>query len=167
MNSINDVDRYLWGKVIKSDLFKNIYFLLGLEFEDTILSFLIYPKYLIISSINSFIYIYRQNKISIFHTFNKSNVSIDSYLITKFILNNVHITLDNYMYNTFLIQVKMNYLRNLHNSVNIQKSIFVLTISLMNKYFNGFKISIGYYQPLENSIRPHNYYNYVLLCMLK
>ena len=170
INYPGDINGYLWGKVMKSELFNNIYFPSGLEFEDTIQSFLIYPKCSIINSINSCVYIYRQNMNSISHTFNKNNISIDSYLVTKVILNNLnnkHIKINNYLYNAFLFQIKMNCLRNLHVNIKIQKSIFVLTIYLMDKYFKNFNTNIKHYRQLENIMKCHNYYNYILFCILK
>lgn len=170
LKSSDDVNGFLWGKVFKSSLFNFVRFPSGYEFEDTILAFLIYPKCHIISSIDYVVYLYRDNPSSISNNFYKNNVSVDSFLITDLILKllpRYTINIDQYIYNTFLAQVKMNCLRNIYDKMSVQKSIFVLTCDIYNRCFSSFHTNIRYYKPLEESLLRKNYNNYILFCIMK
>lgn len=166
----NNVDHDVWGKVFKSSLFKKVRFPIGYEFEDIMLSFLVYPRCNKISSISSRVYLYRYNPSSISRNFQFTHISIDMFLILSLMIRSLYkynIPLDQYIYNTFLNQVKVTCMKNVYISTKIQKSIFVLICYLYRKYFKNFSTNINYYIPLENSLKNENYNDYILFCIMK
>lgn len=170
LNSINDINGYIGGKVFKNSLFSKIRFPRGYEFEDTILAFWIYPRCYRISSINATVYFYRYNPKSISHNIRHDNICIDSFLITVYILKRLSyygIHINQYIYNTFLVQVKMNCLRNIYIKNSIQKSIFVLSCKLYDKYFRNYSTNMSRFKFLEFSLKNKNYNNYILSCIMK
>lgn len=75
---IQDLKGYPWAKVIKSSLFKNLIFPEKYWFEDTIMSFLVYPRIDKAIIINDIVYEYRKNILGITHIAKNNRKSIDS-----------------------------------------------------------------------------------------
>ena len=167
--SLGDLYGFPWGKVFRSMLFKNIQFPENYWFEDTILSFLIYPK-THISTVNNYVYYYRQNKKGITFTSRGNKKNIDSLWITRRILYDLkvlNIQIDENIYESFLHQVYVNYSRiNSIHSKKINFYVFNLTVYLLNKFFKGMVTNNVKYKDLEKSLITNNYKLYSLYCSL-
>lgn len=68
-----------------------------------------------------------------------------------------------YLYDITLSQIVTNYQRTKFLKVNIQKSIFVLSCELIEKYFSGYKATNDRLKDLEASIRARNFKLYKLV----
>lgn len=136
---------YAWMKVFHKRLFTNIIFPVGLWFEDTIIVFLIYSQAEKSAQINQFVYGYRNNPNSITHTSSKHKKSIDTFLVTKMMLNMIdkhHISINNQLYNRFLDQIFVNSARLLRFPYLNQKKIFFQTLDCLSETFKKNSIEL-------------------------
>lgn len=72
---------YPWGKIIKRELFENVYFPDGLWYEDTIITYLIYPKAKKIKTISNNVYERRMSDTSITRNAKKDLKRVDNFWI--------------------------------------------------------------------------------------
>ncbi len=127
-------------KVFKASLFEKIRFPNGYWFEDTIISFLIYPSCKKAYAIKDMIYNYRMNPDSISNNSQKNLKSIDTYWVTETLLKDHHnagLCFNDSFFNFFLNQITINQKRLARLDEKIQESVFVLTCELMEKYFSS------------------------------
>lgn len=170
LKTSNCIDGGPVAKIFKSSLFKDVYFPEGYTFEDMMLFFLIYPQCEKISSINSKIYFVRNNNSSVSHRFKFNDMSVDSFLLLNLMIRSLrkyNISINSYIYNTFLDQVKATCGRNIYINTKIQKSIFVLICHMYNKYFKGCSTNIKSNIPLEKILENKDYMGYILFCIIK
>lgn len=77
---------FAWGKVFKNELFSNICFPEGYWFEDTVDSFLIYPKSNCTWGLSDLVYEYRVNNAGIMSKTQNNPKSLDSFWITRLLI---------------------------------------------------------------------------------
>lgn len=136
---------YAWMKVFHRRLFANIVFPLNLWFEDTIIVFLVYPQAKKCAQINQFVYGYRNNPTSITHVSSKYQKSMDTFLITKMMLNMInkyHICITNDLYNRFLDQVFINSARLWRFPYLAQKKVFFQTRDYLYNVFQRQSVKV-------------------------
>ena len=154
------------NKVYKSEIWRKNFFLPGYEFEDTVLKFMIYPFYNNKEKIENITYYYYKNNLGITQKSLFDNISIDSFLITKYY---VEYLIEKNMIdkikllNLFLEQIVVNYKRCRYLEEEIQKCIFILTCDLLEKYWKEINID----DELFNSLKSQNYYKYKVNCMIR
>lgn len=84
---LGNLEGFVWGKVYKSELFKNLSFPEGYWFEDTMLSFLIYSKEKEAFVFSGIVYGYRQeNESSLTNSFQGKPRSLESVYITALLI---------------------------------------------------------------------------------
>lgn len=123
---IQDLKGYPWAKVIKSSLFQDLIFPEGYWFEDTIMSFLVYPRVKKAKIINNIIYEYRKNIFGISHTAKKNKKSIDSTWITELMIDSLDkfdIDISKELYEFIIKQCLMNYQRVIFLNNKIRKYV--------------------------------------------
>ncbi|NLM68161.1 MAG: glycosyltransferase family 2 protein [Enterococcus sp.] len=161
---------YPWGKVYKSELFQNLCFPEGYWFEDTIMQYTVYPKSKKITIIPDLVYNYRYNLNGITVTSKKNNKSIDSFWVTKQILNELELDKIEMDQTTFIItlqQFVMNFRRTKQLSIEIQKSLFIQTCELVDIYFlQSFKLEDQMLTDLFEALKERNFKEYYLICSL-
>lgn len=125
---IQDLKGYPWAKVIKSSLFQNLIFPEEYWFEDTIMSFLVYPRVKKVKIINNIIYEYRKNIFGISYTAIKNKKSIDSTWITELMIDNLKkfdIDMSKELYEFIIRQCLMNYQRVFFLNNKIRKYVWL------------------------------------------
>lgn len=127
-----------WAKVYKRDLFETICFPEGYWYEDSILSFLIYPKARKVYTAPGMVYVYRINPAGIVKTSHGKPKSVDTYYITEALLSQRAqrgLSPNEAFFRSFLLQVRLNQHRVADLPENIQESVFVLTCDLFRQAF--------------------------------
>lgn len=128
-----------WAKIFKAECFERIVFPEGFWFEDSILSFLIYPVKNRVSVVDHFAYIYRINPKGISVTSKGRVKSVDSYWITEKLMKSreeLNIPVDDAFLKKFERQLVLNQKRIEKLPEYIQESVFVLSSELLRKYFS-------------------------------
>lgn len=167
VNAVKELKGYPCGKVFKSELFKNIQFPEDFWFEDSIGAFLIYPQALNSYIIPEIVYIYRNNPKSISHTAPLKKKCIDTYWVTELLLKErqaLNIVNSEIVFENFLKQVILNYKRTKKMPIEIQKSIFICTKDLLNKYFT--QCSAKPFNALVSSLKNADFGTYKCFCEL-
>lgn len=164
---------YPWGKVYKSEIFKDISFPLDYWFEDTICDMIIHPRAKKWICLPVTVYCYYINPNGISKNFGKYNKTIDTYYITESLLEDKKLLgqeFDIDALKIFLKQVVMNFKRiSLLKNEKINKYIFLAHSNLEYMYFDGNnsfnkeKLNRSY-KNLYVSLFSQNYFTYYLLC---
>lgn len=161
---------YPWGKAYKSELFQNLCFPEGYWFEDTIMQYIVYQKSKKITIIPDLVYNYRYNLNGITVTSKKNNKSIDSFWVTKQILNELElhrIEVDRTIFIITLQQFVMNFRRTKQLSIEIQKSLFIQTCELSDMYFlEPSKLKDQMLADLFMALKERDFKKYYLICSL-
>lgn len=154
VNALGNLLGYPCGKVFKSVLWGMMQFPEGYWFEDSIGSFLIYPKAKSSYLIPQMCYIYRQNENSITHTFSGKPKSVDTYWITELLVkehDELGLKRDNAYYEKIFRQIALNAKRVLGMSEKVREAVFVLTHALLCERFSEMK-EIKKYKLLQQAI---------------
>ena len=163
-----EVPGFTCMKIIRSELLADFCFSKGFLFEDTVLSKLVYPKCNCVYTVPDIVYGYRVRKGSISHSYNKKSACIDTFWITKFCLEESvkrGYSLDMYMYKEYLKQCYVNYLRTRYLSEELQESLFVLTVEMLNEYWQDTYIkSPNKFKMLDQALKRKSFkaYRYIL-----
>lgn len=161
---------YPWGKVIRSDLFKYIHFPEKYWFEDTIMSFIIYPKAKKIVTVSDMVYRYRVNFSGITQSSKGKLKMIDTLGITRLVMSEggaIGILTDNRLLNTFLLQVKINAQRILSlKRDDIDRKVFIIHRMLLMHYFNDLKTKNKYQSYLQEALLNNDFKGYQLYMAL-
>lgn len=165
---MNDLFGFAWGKVFKSELFKNIQFPEKYWFEDTVCSAVLYPMCKRISIISDLVYKYRKNTSGISHSFQKNPKVLDTLYVYEQLLEDreklcLGMTPEDYY--LFLKQIILNGKRiSTLQKAEINKSVFILSVDLRNRYFKDFHIENGIYKKLEDALINGDYLKYTVCC---
>lgn len=161
---------FAWGKVFKSTLFKCIQFPEEYWFEDTINAFLLFPICSKVSTISSLVYCYRKNPQGITSQSRKRVKSIDSYWIVEQMLSDMNLLKMNKtqsIYEQTLHQIKLTYSRTFFLDSKISKAIFILTVDLLHREFNGYHSLKHEWKTYENALTKYDYGIYKLYGLLR
>ncbi len=157
---------FAWNKLIRSELLEQIKFNEGYLFEDTIGIYIIYPQAKRIGLVDTVTYGYRKNSTGIMHSIAYNEKAIDTYWIMEQLLSdieNMHLTIDrSYLYQITLEQIVTNYNRLWFLEEKLQRELFVLTCSLVHRYFPEERTKVKGWNDLEQSLRNNNYLLYKL-----
>lgn len=154
LNELGKIPGFPWGKVFRSSLWENIRFPEGYWFEDSVNSFLVYPKSRSSYLIPQMCYIYRQNENSITHTFSGKPKSVDTYWITELLVkehDELGLKRDNAYYEKIFRQIALNAKRVSGMSEKVREAVFVLTHALLSEQFSEMK-EIKKYKLLQQAI---------------
>ena len=155
-----------WGKVIRSDIFKNIQFPNEFEYEDSIFEYYIIPLAKRKYNISDVIYGYRINNNSITRTSIRTSTCIDTYYLSIYLWNlyaqKFGITRE---FNIQILdQIALNYKRTKFFGRKILESGLIFQKETYVKIFNERKELNGKYSKLDEAIRNQDYGKYKLLC---
>ncbi|BBA83578.1 glycosyltransferase, group 2 family protein (plasmid) [Lactiplantibacillus plantarum] len=157
-----------WGKIIKSSLFSEIQFPVGLWYEDTIISYLIYSLSKKNTTISDVVYVYRYNPLGI-TVLSKNNIKcIDTLWITELMLEEIHILKlkgSDRIVNLFFNQVILNFRRTQNMNNEVKKAIFVRTRLLLQKYFLNSSFDKKF-DVLNDALLENNFKLYYIICAL-
>lgn len=127
-----------WGKVYRAELFEDLCYPEGYWYEDSIITFLVFPKLTNVYVIPHICYGYRINEAGIVRSSHGKPKSVETYWITELMMQrykdlNYPVT-DSY-FRSILHQFHLNQHRVSDLSVEIQESVFVLSCALLEQYF--------------------------------
>lgn len=129
---------HAWGKLYKAEIFKNLCFPEGFWYEDSLLSFLIYPVVKNVYRCPKVCYGYRINESGIVKSSVGKPRAAETWWITE-VLTREHseagLPFDERFYNYLLLQARLNHLRVENLSPEVQEAIFVLTCTLLDQHF--------------------------------
>lgn len=164
------VPGFPWGKIFKSNLFKNIQFPLEFLFEDTLMNLIVFPQCTSIASVDKLTNGYRINQQGITLSIKSNPKNIDSFWVTEQLLKD-RATLqindkDSIFCSILLSQIKVNFQRiSRINNPEVDKSIFVLSRKLLYDNIKTFD-TLNIESPLKKSFIQNNYNKYRLACLL-
>lgn len=169
VDDVSKLKGYPWGKVFRSSLFENITFPEGWDYEDSIMTYLIYPTCKKVMHTTQAIYGYRDNPSSVsFHTIAKPKVLDTIYISLK--MWNMHFEEygPSFSFNkSALGQITLNHrrLQNLSKEhEDVQKDAFaVLKKAYMSMFPEPSKELIGKMKSLDKAIRKNNYGRYRII----
>ena len=155
-----------WGCVIRAEIFRNLKFPDGFEYEDSIMSYCVFPTAGKKCCISHMVYAYRHNKNSISHTASETPGCIDTYYVSlalwKWYVNRFEITESFQL--LVLRQIAINYNRTAHWGTEVLESGYRLERAEYMKMFPDARDLKGEYQALDRAIRKNNWGQVSLLC---
>lgn len=155
-----------WGKLYKHTVLEHFKFPEGYWFEDTPISFILAAIPYRCAAIKDIVYGYRLNPEGITAKAVYSRKSVDSYWITEECLNEFSefgLQYDQRAYEYLLRQSVMNWRRTHKQVKKVREAIFVLTVDLMNRYFNAFQTEVQDMKKIEYAIRNREFRKYEFL----
>lgn len=165
-NSSDILSGYPWGKLYKYSVMKYFIFPEGYWFEDTPISFILAAMPYKFSTTACVAYGYRLNPKGITQSSITSRKSIDSYWITEKCLEEFPqfgLFYDQRAYEYVLRQSIMTWGRTRKQPIKIQKAIFILTNSLLKKYFDDFRTQNKKMKAVETAIKNKQFVRYEIL----
>lgn len=156
-----------WLKVIKAELLANLEFPEGYLYEDTMISYLLYPRAKIISTIPDYVYGYRVHENSITQQHLKKPNRVDSYWVMELMHENMKelgIEIDYAMYKLTMEHIVRTYRRSILLDDVIKKAIFVLTKEFLNINYLFYLETKDKYCGLAQDINKCDYGKYCVRC---
>lgn len=147
------------GKVYRSSLWANLQFPEGFWFEDTVLSFLLFPRVENAWLIPGSVYVYRQNTAGSTATARAKPKSLDACWITETLLEaRQTLGLDNdaRFQRKFFGQILLNAQRIAGLPEDVRKNAFILTCQLYERHFSGV-VADSRYRDLKTALLTRDY----------
>lgn len=168
-----DCEGYVWGKLIKRELFNNLVFTYGFWYQDSVIRQVILPLAdklgLVAAGIENSVVLYRQNPKGITKTSRSRNKSLDSLYITMQLFEDrkkygLEITPDYYDY--ILSMAVLSYSRTRLQSNEVKRAIFTVYADFLDKNFRSWKTKNRKLACLEKALREGDYGSYLAYCRL-
>lgn len=157
-----------WGKVYKTECFESVVFPEGFWFEDSVLSFLVYPRKKNVCVIEHMVYIYRDNATGIVATYRGKPKSIETFWVTELLMEtrqNLNFVNDVDFFEMCTRQLILNYKRLSSMPVLIQESAFVLSCEIMTRYFEVEVMAKSKSALIRNALMNRDWGIYKMRCM--
>lgn len=168
-----DCEGYVWGKLIKRELFNNLVFTYGFWYQDSVIRQVILPLAdklgLIAAGIENSVVLYRQNPKGITKTSRSRNKSLDSLYITMQLFEDrkkygLELSPDYYDY--ILSMAVQTYSRTRQQSDEVKRAIFTVYADFLDKNFRGWETKNRKLACLEKALREGDYGKYLAYCQL-
>lgn len=162
---------FAWGKIYHSSLFVDIQYPEKYLFEDTLISMILFQKCHRVDTISDVVYRYRVNNQGITATVVAKPKSLDSFWITKRLLEDRKILGIEEKPSVFAVillrQIYINFSRiyTLGNK-EVDKAVFVLSSKMLEEQFDKRPSGLGKYEDLYQALISHNYSAYRWFCLL-
>lgn len=162
----------VWAKLYKASLFRKTKFPEGYWFEDTINVMILFREVERVATISNVIYGYRKNCESIMSSFKKNYKTIDTYWVTRRLLEDakrLNLPMDEKFYEIMMIQLIVNGKRlNSLGDMTLLAAYLVASKGLMRKYFgNRYQSKNGNGQLMESILNQCDYKKMRLAIMFK
>lgn len=134
----HDLHGHAWGKVYKAQIFEKLGFPEGFWYEDSLLSYLIFPAVKNAYICPEICYGYRVNEEGIVRSSHGKPKAVDTYWITEQLLEEhvrAGLPCDAAFFEYMLLQIRLNQHRVADLEETIQESVFVLTCELLERHF--------------------------------
>lgn len=129
---------HAWGKLYRGSIFRQLCFPEGFWYEDSLLSYLIFPNVREAWVVGHMVYGYRVNESGIVRSSHGKPKSIDTYWITEELMAEhaqAGLPADAAYFRYILLQIRLNQHRVADLPERIQESVFVLTCDLFCSTF--------------------------------
>ena len=128
---------YPWMKVFKSELFRTIQFPEGCLYEDSIISFLVYPLSGKCGTIEDIVYYYRRHRAGFSFASRGSRKSIETFYIAEMMYDSMELkNIDPFLlYDLFLSHVLLSGGRMASCEKRLREAVFVGFCHLHDKYY--------------------------------
>ena len=137
------------GKVYKRELWQHISFPEGFWYEDTVLSFLLFPQITEAWLIPETVYVYRKNINGATFTGRHNVKCLDTYWITEELMAErvkLKLPADERYQQRFFRQILLNSQRIDNLPEQNKRDVFLLTCDLYNRFFSNAKVCVRYRQ---------------------
>lgn len=129
---------HAWGKVYRAGLFESLRFPEGYWYEDSLLSYLIFPRLRRTGVSSEVVYGYRINPSGIVKASQGKPRAVDTFYITETLIaahDRAGLPVDDAYLRYLLLQFRLNQFRLADLPGEIQESVFVLTCGLYERIF--------------------------------
>ena len=157
-----------WGKVYRGALFEHLCFPEGYWYEDSLLSYLIFPNAKNVWVTGHMAYGYRINQAGIVKSSHGKPKSVDTYWITEELMAEhaqAGLPADDAYFRYILLQIRLNQHRIADLPENIQESVFVLTCDLFCNTFPA-DLDVSGNRTLVKALRTRDFGMYKMCCKL-
>ena len=161
-----------WGKVFRTEVFKDVRFPVGYWYEDTIFAYLMYPYIGQVKRIQTSVYGYRINPNGITFQGRKSNKCIDAYWIVEdmlFTMKLIGFQVSQDTYDQTLLQFgRLLYSRTMYVPEDIRQCVFVMACGLIDSEFSGYTTTLKniYWRGVEKALRNCDYHLWKVSCFM-
>ena len=159
---------HAWGKLYRGALFEHLCFPEGYWYEDSLLSFLIFPNAKNVWVTGHMAYGYRINQAGIVKSSHGKPKSVDTYWITEELMAEhaqAGLPADDAYFRYILLQIRLNQHRIADLPENIQESVFVLTCDLFCTTFPA-DLDVSGNRTLVKALRTRDFGMYKMCCKL-
>lgn len=158
---------YVWGKVFKAEIFRSICFPEGYLMEDGIMGFLFAPlcKKVYFCEIPS--YVYRMNPEGITANIQSQKTAIHTYWVLELCLDdldNLHIRMDNGLYEKILAWITMMYAVINYQDENAKVAVFTLLCRRLAEWNREFSTENRAWHLLQQALLAEDYPMYCRCC---
>lgn len=129
---------HAWGKLYRAELFENLCFPEGFWYEDSIITFLLFPAAKSVCVTSHLCYGYRVNESGIVRSSHGKPRSVETYWLTEQLMEcyqAMGFPVNQAYFRSILHQFRLNQHRVSDLSPEIQESVFVLSCALLARYF--------------------------------
>ena len=159
---------HAWGKLYRGALFEHLCFPEGYWYEDSLLSYLIFPNVKNAWVTGHMVYGYRINQAGIVKSSHGKPKSVDTYWITEELMAEhaqAGLPADDAYFRYILLQIRLNQHRIADLPENIQESVFVLTCDLFCNTFPA-DLDVSGNRTLVKALRTRDFGMYKMCCKL-
>lgn len=160
---------YVWGKVMRTDLFSSLCFPEGYLMEDGIMGFLVAPLCRRVFRYKISSYIYRMNPAGITANIQQDSRAVHSYWILETCLRampGLGIEMDENLFEKALHWIIMNYAIIRFQSDNVKTAVFILLCGCMREENCRFSANNRSLRLLQEALRAEDYQLYQQSCEL-
>lgn len=159
---------HAWGKLYKAELFADLCFPEGFWYEDSIITFLVFPQLKNAWVTDHLCYGYRINQAGIVRSSHGKPRSVETYWLTEqlmetFAAAGFPVTQD--YFRSILHQFRLNQHRVTDLSDEIQESVFVLSCELLSRWFPD-DMTDRQYRHLLRAMRSRDFGAFRMCCKL-
>lgn len=159
-----------WGKVISASLFQNISFPEGYWYEDTIMSYLIYPRSKKTITIEEIVYAYRKNPRGFSHISGNNSKIIDTYWVMELMLQDMKklkISHCQSIYEQYLKSILTGCKRMMFMKRDIRKAALSLYSQMLSSEWEKYSTQDERMKGFEKAVRNNRYgiFTILVLCL--
>lgn len=157
-----------WGKVISTSLMANMSFPEGYWYEDTIMSYLVYPRSKKTVTIENIVYGYRKNPSGFSHIRGNNGKLLDTYWVMELMLRDMKalkIQKSQSIYEQYLKSILTGSKRLMFMKKDIRKAALSMYSQMLSREWDGFSTKDKRMQGFERAIRNNRYVVYTLLVL--
>lgn len=159
-----------WGKIISASLFRNISFPEGYWYEDTIMSYLIYPRSKKTVTIDKVVYSYRKNPSGFSHISGNNSKILDTYWVMEIMLQDMKkldITPCQSIYEQYLKSILTGCKRMMYMKKDIRKATLSMYSEMLCSDWKDYTTRDKRMKGFEKAVRNNQYHVWkvMVLCL--